>query len=67
MKIYNGGSDKENLLKVFTGNALPPTTLLTANQMFISFTSNENGAGRGFLALFEFGKKFSDIIYSIAY
>ena len=68
MKIYDGGSDSTEtyynawtdnyidiLLNEFTGNSLPPTTLSTGNQMFISFTSN--GLGKGFSASFAFGKK----------
>ena len=54
MRIYNGGSDKDNQLNVFTGNSLPLTTLSTGNQVFISFTSNANG--KGFSASFVFGK-----------
>ena len=70
MKIYDGGSDSTEgyhnygtgnyiyiLLNEFTGNSLPPTTLSNGNQMFISFTSNGNGLGKGFSASFAFGKK----------
>ena len=60
MKIYDGGSDKDTQLNVFTGNTLPSTTLSTGNQMFISYTNNEDGAsGKGFSATLAFGKKES--------
>ena len=46
-----------NQLNGFTGNTLPPTLSTTGNQMFISYTSNGNGAGKGFSATYTFGKK----------
>ena len=55
--IYNGGSDKDNLFNVWSGNSPPSTILSTGNQMFISFTNNDNGLGKGFSASFVFGKK----------
>ena len=57
MKIYDGGSEKDSLLNVFTGNTLPSTTFSTGNQMFISYTNNEGEApGKGFSASLTFGK-----------
>ena len=61
MKIHDGGSDEDSLLNVFSGNTLPPTTISTQNQMFISYTNNEDGApGKGFSASFTFGKKVTN-------
>ena len=58
MRIYDGGSDKDNQLNVITGNTtLPPST---GNQLFISYTSNSIGAGKGFSASFTFGKKVAN-------
>ena len=58
MKIYNGGSNKDSQLNVFTGNALPSAKNSTQNQIFISYTNNGDGApGKGFSASFTFGKK----------
>ena len=57
MRIYDGGSDKDNQLNVYTGNTLPPST---GNQLFISYTSNSIGAGKGFSASFTFGKKVAN-------
>ena len=58
MKIHDGGSDEDSLLNVFSGNTLPPTTLSSGNQVFISYTNNGDGApGKGFSASFTFGKK----------
>ena len=49
-----------NQLNVFTGNTIPPKTYSTGNQMFISYTNNEDGAsGKGFSATLAFGKKES--------
>ena len=45
----------------FTGNTLPPTINSLKNQLFISFTSNSNGAGKGFNVSFEFGKKVANL------
>ena len=58
MKIYDGGSDKDLQLNAFTGNTCPSKTFSTGNQMFISYTNNEDGAsGKGFSATLAFGKK----------
>ena len=60
LKIYDGGSDKDLQLNVFTGNTFPSKTFSTGNQMFISYTNNGIGAsGKGFSASFAFGKKQS--------
>ena len=61
MKVYNGGSDQDNLLSILTGNILPSTTLANENQVFISYTSNGNGGGKGFSASFAFGKKVANL------
>ena len=55
MKIYNGGSDIDTELNVFTGNTLPDEYVLsTLNQMFISYTKYGDGApGKGFSASFK--------------
>ena len=57
LRIYDGGSNKDNQLNFFTGNTLPPST---GNQLFISYTSNSIGAGKGFSASFTFGKKVAN-------
>ena len=58
MKIYDGGSDKDSQLGVFTGNTLPSPISSTRIQMFISYTNNGNGAlGKKLSASFIFGKK----------
>ena len=58
LKIYDGGSDKDSQLNVFTGNTLPSTTLSSGNQMFISYKKSGDGApGKEFSASFAFGKK----------
>ena len=41
MKIYDGGSDKDSQLNVFTGNALPPSTTFS-NQNYGSWMNNIN-------------------------
>ena len=60
LTIYDGGSDKDYQLDVFTGNSLPPTTVSSGNQMFISYTINGNGLGKGFFASFTFGKNVTN-------
>ena len=66
MKIYDGGSDKDSQLNVFTGNTVPSTTLSSGNQMFISYEKNGDGAhGKGFSASFTFGKKVTNFSFSI--
>ena len=63
MKIYDGGSDKDSQINVFTGNTLPATITFSSNQMFISYTNNGDGApGKGFSASFAFGNK-SNLFY----
>ena len=64
MKIYDGGSEKDSLLKNLTGNILTSTTLSTSNQMFISYTNVGDGApGKGFSASFTFGKKVTNFSF----
>ena len=58
MKIYDGGSDKDSQLGVFTGNTLPSPISSTGTQIFISYTNNGNGAlEKKLSASFIFGKK----------
>ena len=58
MKIYDGGSDKDSQINVFTGNTLPSTITSSESQMFISYTNNGDGApGKGFSVAFTFSKK----------
>ena len=58
MKIYDGGSDKDELLTFLTGNsASSPVLTSLRNQMFIMFISNGNGVGKGFTAKITFGIK----------
>ena len=62
MKIYDGGSDKDSLLNIFTGNTLNSATLSTGNQILISYTNNRGEApGKGFSATFTFGKKGAEL------
>ena len=75
LKIYDGGSDKDSLLNIFTGNTtisdpllnaftgntLNSATLSTGNQILISYTNNRGEApGKGFSASFTFGKKVTN-------
>ena len=57
MKIYDGGSDKDQQLNFFTGNNLPTETISTGNQMFIMYGRSAYGAGKGFSATYTFGMK----------
>ena len=53
--MYNGGSDKDELLSSETGNSAPSHITSLRNQMFIKFSSDENGVGKGFTAKITFG------------
>ena len=55
MKIYNGGSDKDELLNSLTGNYVPSPVKSLRNQMFIIFTTDGNGVGKGFTTRIAFG------------
>ena len=56
--MYDGGSHKDKLLSCLTGN---PSILYgnpitsSRNQMFIKFSSDGNGVGKGFTAKITFG------------
>ena len=50
--MYDGGSDKDDLLISETGNSIPSPVTSIKNQIFITFT---NGNGKGFTAKFIFG------------
>ena len=53
--MYKGGSDRDELLISETGNSAPSLLKSSGNQMFIIFTSNSNGVGKGFTAKILFG------------
>ena len=55
MKLYDGGSDKDDLLISETGNSAPSPVTSLGNQMFIMFTTNGNEGGKGFTAKITFG------------
>ena len=55
MQLYNGGSDKDELLSSETGNSAPSPITSLRNQMFIKFSSDGNGVGKGFTAKITFG------------
>ena len=55
LKIYDGGSDKDELLNSLTGNSIPSPVKSLRNQMFITFTADGNGLGKGFTAKISFG------------
>ena len=55
LKIYNGGGEKDDLLTYVTGNLVPSPVSSIKNQMFISFTTNGIGVGKGFTTKIAFG------------
>ena len=57
LKIYDGGSDKDELLNSLTGNYVPSPVKSLRNQMFIIFTTDGNGVGKGFTAKIAFGNR----------
>ena len=54
LKIYDGGSDKDNILSELTGKSTLPKPS-TGNQIFISFMNYGMGTGKGFSGSIEFG------------
>ena len=55
MKIYDGGSDKDELLRSVTGNYAPPHLTSMRNQVYVMYTTNGNEVGKGFTAKIMFG------------
>ena len=56
MKLYDGGSAKDDILIATTGNPTPYQVTSSRNQIFITFTTNNgNGVGKGFTAKIKFG------------
>ena len=57
MKIYDGGSDKDESIISLSGISVPSPVTSLGNQMFIIFTTDGNGVGKGFTAKIAFGSK----------
>ena len=55
MNIYNGGSEKDELMISLAGNSVPSSVTSISSQMFITFTTDGNGIGKGFIATITFG------------
>ena len=55
MKIYDGGSDNDESIISLSGNSAPSPVKSLRNQMFITFTADGNGVGKGFTAKITFG------------
>ena len=55
MKIYDSGSDEDDLIISVTGNSVPDSVTSSKNQMFITFTTNGNGVSKGFTASITYG------------
>ena len=53
--MYNGGSDKDEVLSSETGNSATSPLTSLRNQIFIKFTVDNNGVGKGFTAKITFG------------
>ena len=57
--MYDGGSNKDELLSSVTGNSAPSPITSLRNQMFIMLSSDGNGVGKGFTAKIIFGNIFT--------
>ena len=57
--MYDGGSQKDELLSSETGNSVPSPVKSSINQMFIIFYSDSNEFGKGFTAKISFGNIFT--------
>ena len=56
MKLYDGGSDKDDMLiSVTTRSSAPSQVTSSRNQIFIMFTTDNNGIGKGFTTKISFG------------
>ena len=55
--MYDGGSNKDELLNSLTGNSIPSPVKSLRNQMFITFTADGNGVDKGFTAKITFGNR----------
>ena len=55
--MYDGGSNKDELLNSLTGNSAPSPVKSLRNQMFITFTADGNGVDKGFTAKIAFGNR----------
>ena len=60
MKIYDGGSNKDDLIfnsdqLSLTGNSVPSLVTSTGSQIFMIFNTNGKGVGKGFTAKISFG------------
>ena len=56
MSLYDGGSEIDTHMMSVTGNTYPGIISSSGNQMFISFTTDGHGLGKGFSAVIMFGK-----------
>ena len=54
LKMYDGGSEKDELLNSLTGNSAPSPVTSLRNQIFITFTSDGNEVDKGFTARITF-------------
>ena len=59
MELYDGGSERDELLSSETGDSAPSQVKSSVNQIFIKFTSESTGAGKGFTAKIIFGNIFT--------
>ena len=57
MKLYAGGSNKDESIFSETGNSVPSPVKSFGNQIFITFTTDGNGVGKGFTAKITFGNR----------
>ena len=60
MKIYDGGSNKDELIfnsdeLALTGNSVPSLVPSTGSQIFMIFNTNGKGVGKGFTVKISFG------------
>ncbi len=55
LEIFDGASNKDNLLLSKTGNDTSDVIYSSRNQIFVSFSTNRTGFSRGFTAVINFG------------
>ena len=65
MNIYDGGSTNDDQLISMTGNYASSQITSSGSQLFIEFSTNGNGVGKGFSVSILFGNYINQIYLPI--
>ncbi|CAJ0566031.1 unnamed protein product, partial [Mesorhabditis spiculigera] len=53
LEVFDGASSSSSLLGLFCGGSVPPTTVSSSNQLFVSFVADASVSRRGFHATYQ--------------